>query len=366
MTPLAALLRGDVPDGALPSPDDARRHKLAPLLVDRWAARNDAPAGVRDLVAALTEEVREAALLDALRMHELAVVTRALSGAGVTSLVFKGSALGPTVYGAPHLRPRADHDLLVEAADFDATRAVLEARGYSAPNQIPGDLANNAWAFGREDARGVFHVLDVHWRFNNGPTVAPALTPVALKERGVSCDALPGARIPCDTDALLLAAVHAYTHHAGQFHPLIWLVDIDRLAARLDDEGWRELLRLAAANDVRSVVRRALLDAHAQLGTALPPLLEAELLEEEWDDGAAVYLDGHPGLVMLKEIAGLPSWRARARMLKQLALPAGEYVLGEYGVADDRMLPRLYVHRLVRAVGRYALPRRRRAQKANG
>ena len=111
------------------------------------------------------------------------------------------------------------------------------------------------------------------------------------------------------------------------------------------------------------MLARALADAHETLGTPVPAFVEARLHIDATDDTARTYLGGHPGVVMLRELAGLPSWRDRARMLRQLAFPAPDYVLRQYGVADDRMLPRLYAHRLLRAAGRYALPRPKRRRR---
>jgi hypothetical protein len=364
---LAHLCAGIVDDlsvyddlDALTVVEAAERHRVHALLVHEWASADDVPPWLVEVIEALRAGVQRAAVVDALSTIELRRVLDALRAADVSALVFKGSALGHQVYEVSHLRPRQDTDLLVDEDDFERARETLEELGYEAPNQIPGDLANNAWAFLRQDETSGAHVIDLHWRFNNGPSIAPGFSPSALLGRSVEVEALGGARAPRLVDALLLAAVHAYTHHAGQAHPLIWLVDMDRIARRLDDAAWDDVVDRARANEVWSVTAQALADTRDALGTPLPPRVEELLAQPAPDDAARVYLDPQRGRVMLKELAGLPSWSDRARMLQQLAFPPADYMLSEYGVADEKRLPLLYAHRLARAAWRYTRPRRRR------
>ena len=59
---------------------------------------------------------------------------------GVPALILKGTALAYSTYRHPHLRPRADIDLLVPEDRRGAARAALAGLGYEFANAVSGRL----------------------------------------------------------------------------------------------------------------------------------------------------------------------------------------------------------------------------------
>jgi hypothetical protein len=81
-------------------------------------------AGYLDAWSRLSR-VRSKLILD-----ELSALTRAFSHAGVSYFLLKGSALAPTLYPDPLLRPMFDIDMMVQPDDVAHARSLLTDRGF--------------------------------------------------------------------------------------------------------------------------------------------------------------------------------------------------------------------------------------------
>ncbi|MGH8058042.1 MAG: nucleotidyltransferase family protein, partial [Candidatus Entotheonellia bacterium] len=83
---------------------------------------------------------------------------------GVGVITLKGMALIHTVYPEIGLRPMADIDLLIQAADLSTVKPALRAAGYRTPG---GAMEGN------EAYRGYLHfvrdatVIDLHWKLGH-------------------------------------------------------------------------------------------------------------------------------------------------------------------------------------------------------
>ena len=135
---LDATLFAPILSGALrawpeeaPDPGDAVEeaiaHGVAPLLaqtIGRGARGWPAPFAA-GLVAAARGEVA----LAGIRERALTGVLEALAAGGVRVLVIKGAHLAYVLYESPELRPRWDTDLLIDEADRERTREILERLG---------------------------------------------------------------------------------------------------------------------------------------------------------------------------------------------------------------------------------------------
>jgi hypothetical protein len=139
----AAVVARALRDPAGPPPDcsetdiaavvaAASRHRVFLLL--GWLLRD---AGALDEWPGLAEPFRQAeqhALsVDCVRQAELATVLHELDAAGVRPLLFKGAAVAHTHYPAPHVRVRADSDLLVTDGEMRVLERVLGRLGYIRP-----------------------------------------------------------------------------------------------------------------------------------------------------------------------------------------------------------------------------------------
>jgi len=286
---------------------------------------------------------------------------RELASRGVTSLILKGTALAYDIYRHPHLRPRADIDLLVPENQRAAARDALSALGYAFPNAVSGRLVSAECSGSLVDRHGVTRTVDVHWRLSNAQGFARALPLEGLLERSVPLPALsPWARGPARIDALLIGCLHRVAHRHADYwfgerahrgDRLIWLYDLHLLAEGLDEAGWTELCARAAASGIRAVCLDGLRLASALLRTRIPAPAAASL-ESGAGEITAAYLSGGRLRWLETDLRALPDWSDRLRLLREHAFPPGDYMLAQYGRRTPLWLPALYLHRGVRGAWR--------------
>ncbi|MDO8666470.1 MAG: nucleotidyltransferase family protein, partial [Gemmatimonadales bacterium] len=132
-------------------------HQLGNLPEIGW------PQSLRD---SLTREARAGATRELLRRRELVTVLDALAARDIHPILLKGTPLAYTVYEAPSLRPRSDTDLLISLEQSDTVRRVMTGIGYSATNYCDGEFLFCQFELGKEDAFGVGHAFDFHWKIS--------------------------------------------------------------------------------------------------------------------------------------------------------------------------------------------------------
>jgi hypothetical protein len=324
----------------------AGHHGVAPLL---WSALGDAPAHA-SLRAGLHDAARAGTVEELLSGREVARVVAGCAEARLRVLLLKGAALAYTVYSEPWLRPRVDSDLLVDASHVPQAREVLERCGYSlAASVSTGTFVSHQWAFERVDPHGMRHVVDLHWRIANPQVLAHALSFDDLWRSSAPAPALgPAARVPSAVASLVLACIHRLAHHQAQ-ERLIWLYDIHLLAEQLDDSGWNELRRWCERAHVAGLCADGLDRALRLFGSRVPAGSLRELAGMGRQEPSRSYLAGRVGRrdVLLSDLALLPGWRERLRLVREHAFPPAPFMLQRYGATRRVYLPLLYAHRLV-------------------
>src|SRR5437764_10081876 len=111
----------------------ASRHRVLLLLGWKLRAAGTLSDWAAEVIAGFQHAEREAIIVDCIRHAELASVLTELTAAGVRALVVKGAALAHTHYPAPHVRVRADTDLVIAASDLRALEDVLGRLEYIHP-----------------------------------------------------------------------------------------------------------------------------------------------------------------------------------------------------------------------------------------
>ena len=330
---------------ALALHDVAVDHGLDALVWNGLAASGAAP----ELRALLEPRVRAAATRDLFIQRDLQAVVASLDAANVPALITKGTALAYTIYPQPWLRPRIDSDLLVRRDDMEAATAALERCGYSRSEALStGELVSHQVAFERIDAHDVHHVLDLHWKIVNPQIVADALS---FDELWSTAQPAPGlgaaARVPSTVGSIALACVHRLAHHYGQDRS-IWLYDLKLLVENLTPDGWSALRQLACDHQIAGFCLDGLRSTRARFGIELPREVEEALASAAPGEPSRAYVAGpvskRNGL--LTDLAALPSWRDRARLLREHAFPSAAFMQQRYGTNARWLLPALYVHRI--------------------
>lgn len=239
------------------APAVAAIHGISPLLAA--ALPWQGPAHWASFLA----EQRRHTLLRQQRIGELLARIEAHSrSAGIAVVPLKGAALQRAGVYAAGERPMADLDLLVLPADVEAAVAVLLALSYHDAGttwkhqgfEPPG--AERYATLGEHADNPI--KIDLHHRISE----RLPLTPTELTDLVFPPQAQPGLN-GYPSPAALLA--HVLAHAAGSMTHrglrLIQLCDIARLARRMTDADWEELLRLHGRN--------------ARLWWATPPLTVA-------------------------------------------------------------------------------------------
>ena len=334
--------------------DASIAHGVDGLLWERLGG-SDARAASR-LRAALDERVRAAATRELLAQRELRRASSAMAAAGVPALLMKGSALAYSMYHQAWLRPRADSDVLVRRSDLDAASNALAGIGYRRTDALStGELVSHQVAFEHTDAHGAHHVIDLHWKVVNPQMLADSITFEQMWTDAAAVPALgPDARVPSRVHAMSIACVHRLAHHQGNDR-LIWLYDIDLLAAAMTRADWQALLDLARRQKIAGLCADGLRGARSVFGTRIPADIEEGLAGAVPAEPSRVYLEGPVTQrdVLRSDLAHLQSSRARVRLLLEHAFPPASFMKQRYGTRAPWVLPALYVHRLVTGASKW-------------
>jgi hypothetical protein len=336
---VCALLREDAPPASVPADvlAAARADDVHLLLADRLR------------LPSFGDELRDAAVVEACRAHELQAVLAGMTAAGVRPILLKGASLAQTHYSRPELRPRSDTDLMIASADRDASARVLLTLGYDRLLEVDGEVAIGQFHFQKHDRNGLFHAVDVHWRVSNVRAFAEVLTYEELARDSVALPALgPGAWSPSPVHALLVACVHRVAHHSDTDN-LLWLFDVHLLARAFTPDECDAFAALASARRMRAVCARTLSLAQEAFGGIDVEWIAALSDPHSLNEPSAAFLGG--GLrqvdILRADLAATPGWRTRIELLREHLFPRAGFMYERYGVRTRLALPWLYLRRIV-------------------
>lgn len=329
-----------------------RTEELSALCFYRLAQSSANTDWPPQLFEFLSHAARVRAGEELLRGAETRAVLDALTHAGVTPILIKGTPLAYTLYDAPHLRSREDTDLLITPRDVDVARQVLASLGYSAT--VYCHELFSQFEMQKVDDFGVCHAFDVHWKISTQAVFERVLTHGEMLPRTQSVPALgPNAMSLGVVDALLLACIHPAMHHRNE-QRVLWIYDVHLLAGALSTEQFQEFTALARQKEIAGVCAHQLRIAQTVFQTAVPPAVLADLSRPGVHEPSSAYLasDRKWHHELASSLYELRSLGERVRMLRAVLLPSPAYMLGAYGLRGKPlapfMLPALYVHRNVR------------------
>jgi len=293
-------------------------------------------------------ELRDAAVIEALRARELGRVLDALDEGGVRPVLMKGAALAYTHYERPELRPHSDVDFMIPADARDTVARALTAIGYCRPAEIDGDIAIGQFHFTREDEHGYQHALDVHWRASNVRAFADVVTYEELAAHAVAVPGLgPHALAPSSVHGLLIACVHRIAHH-NDTTDLLWLHDVYLMAKALTANEREAFARIAAAKRMRAVCARTLMLAREAFGGVDPQWIAALAPPDTLAEPSAAFVGG--GLrqadILKSDLAATP-WSSRIQLLREHLFPSASYMRQRFPRCPGVLLPLAYACRIV-------------------
>ena len=259
---------------------------LAPLLF--YTLRHE---GVLDLAPAevrqrLSEEYYASVRRQLLFSTELEPVLATLRSHGVVPLLLKGVVLAETTYPDVGLRPMADIDILVHAADLPRVRQALQPLGYyttATGTETNDEFFNGELSFAKgthtETLALEFHQnLVHHWNF----TAPLKIDSDALWQRAqpLTLAGQPVVQLAAE-DMLLHLCLHRAMHHG--FTGLPGYVDIAWMTATQRTRiNWERLTARARPCQAEAIVFLALQLAHDLLGAAVPENTLRALAPAPW------------------------------------------------------------------------------------
>ncbi|MGB7218037.1 MAG: nucleotidyltransferase family protein [Vicinamibacterales bacterium] len=337
--------------------DDARPAGCVPADVVAAARADDVHLLLADRLRlpVMADELRAAALVEAIREHELRAVLARLADAGVRAILLKGAALAYTCYARPELRPRDDTDVMIPRSSRAEVARTLTAAGYHQPSEVDGDLTTGQFHWQRRDGHGLLHALDIHWRVSNVRAFADVLT---FEELAGDAIAVPDLGLhawsPSPVHALLVACVHRVAHH-GDTPNLLWLFDVHLLASKLSQHQRAAFRDLASARKVRAVCGRSLHLAQEAFGGIDVDWIASLAEPSGAVESTAAFLGGHlrPVDILKSDLAATRSWRARLQLLAEHLFPSSAFMYERYGTRLKLALPFLYLHRAVRGMPKW-------------
>ena len=187
-------------------------HGLAPLLL-RYLEQQPNASLPDNVLPALRQSARQAALHNLALASELLSISRHLRAREIEHLAYKGPLLASHLYGTRALRVSADLDIVVPRQRLLPACQTLAELGFVDKIGFTSSQRAAAFRFGFEHtfSRGGIDV-DLHWR------LVPTFVSPSLDERGVWQRAVEaplfGAMVPtlCPEDLLLALCLHAGQH----------------------------------------------------------------------------------------------------------------------------------------------------------
>ncbi|MEM7191093.1 MAG: nucleotidyltransferase family protein [Pseudomonadota bacterium] len=283
----------------------------------------------------------------------LVALLNALENEGVESLIIKGTALAYGLYADPHLRIRADTDLVVRKADRACVEEILFEHGFSPLTVADSDVLVGELCWRKVGKNGPQSV-DLHWRVMNNAFLGDIFELEELFARSVPLPRLhASAKATHPVDALAIACVHRLVHLQSPYYVggvaykepdrLIWLRDIDLLVRSLDQNDEATFVKEAQARGIVAACYDGLTCANRVMGTPMIDEL-AYLRSETSGEASEKFLHaGQTGQVLMN-VSAAKGFRGLLSNIGAILLPSAAYMKHRYP-QSGWPLPFLYFHR---------------------
>jgi len=139
----------------------AIRERVGPLLHAFWTRQDSGAPFSPELAAILAETYYQTHAYNALYFKRIRAIREVFAERHIPFVLFKGSALIPTLYGNPALRPMGDVDLLVPRILLNEAVAAVAELGFQEPGHLPSRrFGHHAHLRG---GRGQCEAVEIHW-----------------------------------------------------------------------------------------------------------------------------------------------------------------------------------------------------------
>lgn len=361
---LCAVLRGE--EAVWPGIDDSKTmaamrvravyHGVNGLLCDHMARLSSWPRDLRD---AIRDQTMALTYWEHHHRRIIGDLVEKLCAAGITPIVFKGTALAYAVYRDPLQRARGDTDMIVSSDDYDRASSIMISAGFTRDKRVSGELISYQEGFSQDAGPAGSHAIDLHRKINNSEILSRLFSHAELMAAAQPLTALcDGAMAAGPVHALLLACFHPATHRTAPFYSdgvaylgsgrLIWLYDVHLLAQILTAAQWEEFVRSAKEKGLCTICREILEQTSAAFHTELPAAVLSGLAVGREPIG--IYLNSGALRRLWIDFQTLGDVSSRATFVRELIFPHAAYMRDKYAGARVDWLPWLYARRAVEGV----------------
>ena len=268
----------------------------------------------------------------------------------IRCLILKGSALAYSLYRQPYQRIRGDTDLLIHPQDKPAVDALLIKNGYEKAITVSGKFISHQSTYIKSDKNNQ-HIYDLHWKLSNRNAFAELFDFDELYQRRETITDLgEGACRLSNCDALLHAIIHYYGHFPADRARLIWIYDIHLLCSHLEADQWEIFLSDCNRKKLDPLAAEALLLTQSTFKTLLPDHVLHELKQSSVTlnkiEQRRLHAKHWSRFEQFKSDWAALTLKQRCLLIKEYALPPGEFILAQNNSNNKLLLPYFYCKRL--------------------
>ena len=338
-------------------------HGVSALLHERLDLLSDWPEEVR---AALIDDARARAMWELRHAMLLREIIGALGMAGVEPVFIKGTALAYGYYAEPHLRTRADTDIVIPPEQRPLVHKQLERLGFKVDRSEAGRFASSQATFTLSTPGFGNHCIDLHWAINNSALIARSISVHELRRAATSLSALSESALSASPiHALLLACLHRVAHQSAPYYSngrailggdrLIWLFDIHLLASSLTEPQWQAMIALARERGAQAVLSEGLDATRSHFNTAYPEQALRETVPDRSHRRLTRYMRSGSLQRGWLDFTTIDRTRDRLGWLREVLLPPKAYMLAKYSGTRFDWLPWLYLRRALAGLARHLI-----------
>ncbi|HLF32484.1 MAG TPA: nucleotidyltransferase family protein [Xanthomonadales bacterium] len=321
-----------------------QHHGVQALLYHTMHMRHEWPGWPPGLRRELEIASKAGIAQDLLRAHYLQQLLNGLRQSRVRVVLTKGEALAASLYAIPGTRARCDSDLFIPIADLMRAQQVVHEAGFEihAPT-----YKSHQFTVARKVDPSCTVRFDIHWRIQNAPRFARAISFEEAYAGSVELADMGGIRVLDAADALMLACMHRCGNERHDRDRLIWIYDIHLLISSLEELRLREFAQQAVNRNVQQVcldgVSRAKELFHTHVPSEVLELLDSPEPKQTW---SRRFAESNLGL-LVDDWKKLPNRQARLGLLQELFMPSTEALMNKYHKTSKAWLPFLYLRQIV-------------------
>ncbi len=357
---LCSILRGDVsqPNPIRPQSlaNAALAHGVHNLIFEQCAGRDD--DNLRQARSLLRDTVHRSVSQLLAQNAASRELCQDLANCHFRFLPIKGLAVAHSDYPSPHLRPRADTDILVDPEQVAECRTWLQQNGYRCePLVVPlskGMYLASQFGATREAGQLFTHTFDIHWRVSNRACLSEPLDFELLYSSSVPAPSMGEAmRVPHPLYSLIIACVHWIAEPSKR---LIWLYDIHLMASAMSadfaDTLQRSAREMRLSHIIHHVLRQTQEAFHSRLPAELLQALQRTMKADPQEPTRLLISRPDKTMAMHRaDFLALADAATRIRMLGALLFPPPSY-LDLAGIGHGLPLPLRHTLRLTRPLWR--------------